>query len=669
MLGGPWLSVLGLSLTLELVQGPPADWVWWFSSNSSDEVEEVFPDATVGETAPPRMAPEEGERSAPHAGDANLFAHVWGHSVFHFDIRSWMGPAWFSTPQQKGSLSSSGGWGLYFLDRFGLATCGEFWPWIAWGTLLALITVLTIGVIYALTWVFRPIRLLFDCCTRHTQAVAREVSDLLPELQATHTYESLAIRGPGSRESVDNDFLQKGVKGRGTERKPNDAVLLLNGQAARVKPDCDHWARVDRNGLWVRLREVRGVSHRNLRQVLEGESKVHLCREMQCSLENHPTPGIHCKTYAVVDANSVVDLGAYAGWSTRRLMVLFTRCFRSVGRSVWKMVGVLSGWTLLRYLMDTPQPTRTIQDHGGLRTLDPESESEAEVLEDPCEAVLVGLTHGGKPRALANEPCRDQAAGESVRLLECDKGLSDVKGRQAVRLCDHHRQLYVAACSGRKCSVLSCYESHDGAKQGVPLCKHHLMDVGSSVRSKRKVTWESDGSNPEAEEPSSGVEGHFEDQRGVSPQARSSRPKRRAATSHPKARASSAGPQSQFQHQAEGRLLQGPCISLIRFKSLQNGESLPRWVAFLGRVTGVATSSRAQEKVEIDIPALKVQGVVHLSQLRPPPGMMDTDGFVGNGLMTSFKPPMKSPSGKGFHSCVVRSLKSKLSCSKHGTAR
>ena len=98
-------------------------------------------------------------------------------------------------------------------------------------------------------------------------------------------------------------------------------------------------------------------------------------------------------------------------------MVLFTRCFRSVGPSVWKMVGVLSGWTLLRYLMDTPQPARTIQDHGGLRPLDPESESEAEVLEDPCEAVLVGLTHGGKPRALANEPCRDQAAGESVRLL------------------------------------------------------------------------------------------------------------------------------------------------------------------------------------------------------------------------------------------------------------
>ena len=91
-------------------------------------MEEIFPDATVGETALPRMAPEEGERSAPHAGDASTFAHVWGHSVFHFDIRSWMGPAWFSTPQQKGSLSSSGGWGLYFLDSLPAENFGHGLP-------------------------------------------------------------------------------------------------------------------------------------------------------------------------------------------------------------------------------------------------------------------------------------------------------------------------------------------------------------------------------------------------------------------------------------------------------------------------------------------------------------------------------------------------------------
>ena len=32
-----------------------------------------------------------------------------------------------------------------------------------------------------------------------------------------------------------------------------------------------------------------------------------------------------------------------------------------------------------------------------MRALDPQSESEAEVVEDPCEAVLVGLEHGANP--------------------------------------------------------------------------------------------------------------------------------------------------------------------------------------------------------------------------------------------------------------------------------
>ena len=67
----------------------------------------------------------------------------------------------------------------------------------------------------------------------------------------------------------------------------------------------------------------------------------------------------------------------------------------------------------------------------------------AEVVDDPCEAVLVGLEHQGKPRALAIDPCTDKATGEAVRLLEKDRELSDVKRRSSVRLCDHHRQLYV----------------------------------------------------------------------------------------------------------------------------------------------------------------------------------------------------------------------------------
>ena len=46
---------------------------------------------------------------------------------------------------------------------------------------------------------------------------------------------------------------------------------------------------------------------------------------------------------------------------------------------------------------------RQIQERGVLRSLDPESESEAEVLEDPCQAVQVGLELQGVVKALAVE--------------------------------------------------------------------------------------------------------------------------------------------------------------------------------------------------------------------------------------------------------------------------
>ena len=67
--------------------------------------------------------------------------------------------------------------------------------------------------------------------------------------------------------------------------------------------------------------------------------------------------------------------------------------------------------------------------------LDPDSESEAEVTSDPCEAVLVvGLGLQGKPRALAPDGCEDRAASEPTRLMEGDVQLSDLGGKVSARL-------------------------------------------------------------------------------------------------------------------------------------------------------------------------------------------------------------------------------------------
>ena len=48
------------------------------------------------------------------------------------------------------------------------------------------------------------------------------------------------------------------------------------------------------------------------------------------------------------------------------------------------------------------------------------------------------------------------------------------------------------------------------------------------------------------------------------------------------------------QHHAEGALLQGPCMVLLRPSSLQKLDSTPVWVSFVGQVEGVAKESRAQ---------------------------------------------------------------------------
>ena len=127
---------------------------------------------------------------------------------------------------------------------------------------------------------------------------------------------------------------------------------------------------------------------------------------------------------------------------------------------------------------------RQIQDQGVLRSLDPDSESEAEVLEDPCQAVQVGLELHGTVKALAVDDCTDRAdraAAEATRLLEKDAELSDLGGAQTARLCNHHSQLYMMSCQGRKCSVLSCYGAVHGAHRGAPLCRKHLAETARSL--------------------------------------------------------------------------------------------------------------------------------------------------------------------------------------------
>ena len=124
---------------------------------------------------------------------------------------------------------------------------------------------------------------------------------------------------------------------------------------------------------------------------------------------------------------------------------------------------------------------RQIQEEGVLRSLDPESESENEVVLNPCEAERVGLILQGRQHALAPEGCQDRASQDPTRLL-------DLGGRDVASLCDHHSQLYMLACQGRKCSVLSCFATAKGARNGAPFCKKHLTEATRSPSPKGPST-------------------------------------------------------------------------------------------------------------------------------------------------------------------------------------
>ena len=261
---------------------------------------------------------------------------------------------------------------------------------------------------------------------------------------------------------MDTEYYQRQVRGRRAGRQANDLVLQFPVGAARIQPDWGQRTRIDRHGLWVKPGRVLGATARTLQDELERCESVHLSREGDCS-----QPGAvhcHCKAYAAVDSEAVVDLGVYE---------------RFGGWLLWRGLVKAKRWTCSWCTCCSTRPTspRRISEQG---VKCPDSESEAEVASDPREAVLVGLKLQGKPRALAPDGCEGRAAFEPTRLMEGDVHLSDLGGRVTARLCNHHSQLYLLSCQGRKCSVVSCFDKVHGVHKGTPLCMKHLSETGRS---------------------------------------------------------------------------------------------------------------------------------------------------------------------------------------------
>ena len=288
--------------------------------------------------------------------------------------------------------------------------------------------------------------------------------------QAHEFEETPAVRGfhagPTGVRAADTEFYNKGVRGRGINRKPHDLVVVLDSGVVRLQVDQERRGRIDRHGLWVHYSRVLGVTTRSVREQRERAQSIHPCKVVDCQ----GGVGNHCTSCAAVDSEALVDLGAYGRVSAWRIGVLALRGLHSIARLLTSTCCCSRRWRPLR--RPTTLRPRQIQEQGVLRSLDPDSESETELILDPCDAVRVRIALHGKQHALSSEECQDRAAPEGTRLLEEDQALSDLGGSDTARLCSHHSQLYMLSCQGRKCSVvlatLPC---------GVPIGEPHFANA------------------------------------------------------------------------------------------------------------------------------------------------------------------------------------------------
>ena len=131
-----------------------------------------------------------------------------------------------------------------------------------------------------------------------------------------------------------------------------------------------------------------------------------------------------------------------------------------------------------------PCPRRLAPRHRP--NLDPNSETDTDAEDKPCQAHLVALAVPGSVAALSECPCPDAAKGEPISLLLEDAGRSATSelGRSRPRYtfegCPTHRNAYVASRATRACSRVGCHWVKTHVRKGNHLCDQHLRPA---------VTW------------------------------------------------------------------------------------------------------------------------------------------------------------------------------------
>ena len=234
---------------------PPEDSTirsWWFWQDSSDWWFGADPNVSV--------TPPEGE-SLPLEG-----WFIWG-----FRLCAWVGGAHvFSTPAKGGRLKAHGGWIFFIMDTCGVWMFGNWWPVVGTASCAAMF----ICMLGLTAWSLHVLSRFWFCQCLRAGLRRLCTGDAGPEHEFEETpvvraFQALTLTGPFGVRAADTEFYNKGVRGRGINRKPHDLVVVLDSGVARLQVDQERRGRIDSHDLWVYYFRVLSVTTRNVGDHLE----------------------------------------------------------------------------------------------------------------------------------------------------------------------------------------------------------------------------------------------------------------------------------------------------------------------------------------------------------------------------------------------------------------
>ena len=258
-------------------------------------------------------------------------------------------------------------------------------------------------------------------------------------------------------------YVQKEVRGRGLEhRQPRDLLVCHEGADARLRHGPPK-GRTNRKGYVCPYEEVLGCSNRSFRRRLETmPMQVHLCAHSPC---NDPgAAAVHIACSASVGRTTEYDLQEMARRGPWR------RAWRV---AVWASYSLAALGPFLR-----PCPRRLAPRHRP--DVDPNSETDTDTEDKPCQAHLVALWVSGSVVALCEGQCSDSARGEPIAFLleDPDRSATSELGSSRPRCtfegCPTHRNAYAASRATLACSRVGCPRAKTHVRERIPLCDEHL---------------------------------------------------------------------------------------------------------------------------------------------------------------------------------------------------